>query len=104
MVQAKKALAKSTARRKVKRTSRTTAQTYQNYIGGKWVPSASGETFENVNPADVRDVIGRFPISTREDVDAAVDAAKEAYKSWRLVPAPKRAEILYRTAELLVKR
>src|SRR5688572_29423570 len=103
MAQAKKALAKTTARRKVKRTSRATAQTYQNYIGGKWVPSASGETFENVNPADVRDVIGRFPISTREDVDAAVAAALEAFTPWRRTPAPRRAEILFRLGEILMR-
>jgi acyl-CoA reductase-like NAD-dependent aldehyde dehydrogenase len=48
--------------------------------------------------------VGMFVSSSSEDVDAAVDAAKEAYKSWRLVPAPKRAEILYRAAELLLLR
>src|SRR5687768_16792505 len=103
MAQAKKALAKSTARRKVKRTSRTTAQIYQNYIGGKWVPSASGETFENVNPADARDVIGRFPLSDREDIDAAVSAALEASTPWRRTPAPRRAEILFRLGEILIR-
>ena len=45
-----------------------------------------------------------FVSSTSEDVDAAVDAAKAAYKKWRLVPAPKRAEILFRAAEILVQR
>src|SRR5258708_8319243 len=44
-----------------------------------------------------------FVSSTSEDVDAAVDAATLAYKKWRLVPAPKRAEILFRAAELLLQ-
>ena len=50
----------------------------------------------NLNPADHSDVVGAFPASDAEDVDAAVAAAKKAYASWRLVPAPKRAEILTR--------
>lgn len=104
MSQAKKALAKSTPRRKAPRATRTAAQIYQNYINGKWVPSAGGETFENVNPADVRDVIGRFALSTREDVDAAVAAAHEAFDGWRLTPAPRRAEILFRLGEILLRQ
>ena len=77
---------------------------YQNYIGGEWVAPKSGKTIENRNPANTDEVIGVFPLSAREDVDAAVAAAKAAYKGWRLTPAPKRAEILYRVAEILVKR
>jgi aldehyde dehydrogenase (NAD+) len=77
---------------------------FKNYINGEWVESASGEAFENRNPADTDELVGMFPLSTTEDVNAAVDAAAEAYKSWRLVPAPKRAEILYRAAETLVRR
>jgi aldehyde dehydrogenase (NAD+) len=59
---------------------------------------------ENRNPANTDEVLGIFPLSASEDVEAAVAAAKIAYKGWRLTPAPKRAEILYRAAELLVKR
>src|SRR5260370_27984533 len=77
---------------------------YKNFINGEWVAPRSGKTLENRNPANVDELIGIFPLSSREDVDAAVAAAKETYKSWRLVPAPKRAEILFRAAELLVKR
>jgi aldehyde dehydrogenase (NAD+) len=77
---------------------------FKNYINGEWVESVSGEAFENRNPADRDELVGMFPASTSEDVDAAVDAATEAFKSWRLVPAPKRAEILYRAAETLVRR
>ena len=77
---------------------------YKNFIGGEWVDSKSGKTYENRNPANTDEVIGHFVASNEADVNAAVDAAKEAYKSWRLVPAPKRAEILYRAAEILVQR
>jgi len=77
---------------------------FKNYINGEWLESASGRAFENRNPADSEELVGMFPASTAEDVDAAVDAAAEAFKSWRLVPAPKRAEILYRAAETLVRR
>jgi aldehyde dehydrogenase (NAD+) len=104
MAQAKKALTKSTAKRKLARQPRSAANTYQNYINGKWVPSSSGETFENVNPADTRDVIGRFALSTREDVDAAVSAALEAFNRWRLTPAPRRAEMLFRLGEILLRK
>src|SRR6266702_3736566 len=77
---------------------------FKNYINGEWVESASGRAFEDRNPADNDELVGMFPSSTAEDVDAAVDAASEAFKTWRLVPAPKRAEILYRAAETLVRR
>lgn len=79
----------------------TKTQTYKNYIGGEWVESASGEYFENLNPADTTDVVGRFPKSTKEDVDAAVAAAKSAATKWRRTPAPKRAEILFKLGEIL---
>jgi aldehyde dehydrogenase (NAD+) len=77
-------------------------KTFQNYIGGEWVDAASGETFESISPAD-GETIGVFPRSSAEDVDRAVAAAKEAYEEWRLVPAPKRGEILYRFANLLIE-
>ena len=78
--------------------------TYHNLIGGKWVPPISGKTILNLNPADHSDVIGAFPCSETEDVDLAVEAAKRAFREWRLVPAPKRAEILYRAGHLLSVR
>src|SRR5438445_1234049 len=77
---------------------------FRNFINGEWVESRSGKAYENRNPANTEEMVGMFVSSSSEDVDAAVDAANEAYKSWRLVPAPKRAEILYRAAELLVQR
>ena len=80
------------------------ARVYKNFIDGEWVEASTGETFENRNPADVRDLVGIFQKSGKADVDAAVDAARRAFQRWRLVPAPRRAEILYRAAELLIER
>jgi len=72
-----------------------------NSIGGEWIPSASGKTIENRNPADRDDLVGVFPDSGREDVEAAVAAARRAFPSWRDTPAPRRAEILYAAGEIL---
>jgi alpha-ketoglutaric semialdehyde dehydrogenase len=80
------------------------AKLYRNWIGGKWVTAKTGKTFLNLNPADTGDVIGEFPSSGKQDVEDAVCAASKAFKSWRLVPAPKRAEMLYRTGEILLKK
>src|SRR5436189_1769741 len=76
---------------------------YRNFIDGEWVEASTGETFENRNPADTRDVVGIFQKSVKADVDAAVDAAKRAFVKWRLVPAPRRAEIIYLAAEMLAE-
>jgi acyl-CoA reductase-like NAD-dependent aldehyde dehydrogenase len=75
---------------------------FANFVGGKWVPSESGATLENRNPANARDLVGLFPDSTARDAEAAIAAARRAFDSWRLVPAPKRAEILLRAAQLIV--
>ncbi len=77
---------------------------YKDFINGEWVESLSGRTFENVNPANRHELIGIFQKSNHEDVNNAIAAAKEAFKSWRLMPAPKRGEILYRAARLLGER
>ena len=75
---------------------------YQNFINGKWQDSKSGKFFENRNPANWDgDLIGTFPLSTKEDVDEAVAAAKEAFKKWRLVPAPKRGDVLKRVGDMM---
>jgi len=81
-----------------------TYRTYHNFIGGQWVAAAAGKTTLNLNPADHADVVGAFPSSGAEDVNHAVAAAKKAFATWRLVPAPKRAEILARAGNLLVQR
>ena len=86
--------------------SGTSAQTkvFKNFVNGEWVESSTGETFENLNPADNRDVVGVFQKSGKADVDAAVAAATLAFEKWRLVPAPRRAEIVYRAAAMLAER
>jgi len=79
-------------------------QIYNNLIGGEWVAAASGQVFESRNPADTRELVACFQRSGATDVDAAVEAAKRAYRGWRRTPAPKRGEILFRAAELLRQR
>jgi alpha-ketoglutaric semialdehyde dehydrogenase len=81
-----------------------TPKIYRNYINGEWVESPTGKTFENLNPADTTDVVGIFQRSGSEDIANAVDAAKLAFEKWRLVPAPHRAEIIFRASELLLER
>ncbi|MBI5453144.1 MAG: aldehyde dehydrogenase family protein [Deltaproteobacteria bacterium] len=78
------------------------ALTLKNLIGGRWQEAASGKTLASINPAN-GEVIGTVPSSGKVDVDKAVEAAREAYKKWRLTPAPKRGEILFRAAGLLLK-
>ena len=78
-------------------------KTWKNYIDGKWVAAQTGELFENINPANTSEVVGRFQRSGPRDVQKAVAAAHKAKKMWRETPAPKRAEILYRVAEIMVR-
>ncbi|HXG37754.1 MAG TPA: aldehyde dehydrogenase family protein [Bacteroidota bacterium] len=77
---------------------------FQNYINGRWVDAKSGRTFENRNPANWDEVLGVFPLSGKEDVDEAVKAARNAFESWRLVPAPKRGDIMRKVGDLLTAR
>lgn len=81
--------------------AQSSTEKYYNYIGGEWIESASGEWFENINPANTEDVIGIFPRSNAEDVNKAVQAAADAATRWRRTPAPKRAEVLFRLGEIL---
>ena len=82
----------------------TRTRVYKNFIDGEWLEASTGQTFENRNPADTRDVVGIFQRSGKADVEAAIAAAKRAFAKWRLVPAPRRAEIIYRAAEMLMER
>ncbi|MEJ5306825.1 MAG: aldehyde dehydrogenase family protein [candidate division WOR-3 bacterium] len=79
-------------------------QKFKNFINGEWVDSVTKETFESRMPADWSKVVGIFPKSNKEDVDLAVRAAKEAFKSWRKVPAAKRGELLGKVGDIMVKR
>ena len=80
-----------------------THPTHHNLIGGQWLPAAGGKTTLNLNPANHSDVIGAFPSSGAEDVAQGVAAAKKAFAAWRLVPAPRRAEILLRARDILIQ-
>lgn len=95
--------AKKAAKTSSKQTTKSSVKRFHNYIGGEWVKSSSGEWFDNVNPADTTDIVGRFPKSNEDDVKKAVGAAKSAAKRWKNTPAPKRAEILFRLGEVLAK-
>jgi aldehyde dehydrogenase (NAD+) len=83
--------------------STVTTPTYGNFIGGEWRPSETGRTFESHNPADTRDLIGRFAASAAPDAAMAIRAAETAFPAWRATPAPKRGEILYRFGALMAE-
>jgi alpha-ketoglutaric semialdehyde dehydrogenase len=85
-------------------TNNDEPRTYLNYIGGEWRASASGEVFDNSNPAHTSEVVGRFQRSTAADIDAAIAAAEKALPAWRALPAPARGEIILRAALLLEQR
>jgi acyl-CoA reductase-like NAD-dependent aldehyde dehydrogenase len=78
-------------------------RTYQLFIAGEWVDSVSRKTFESLNPADRRDVVGHFQAGTAADVAMAVKAAEIALPRWKATPAPKRGEILYRFGALMAE-
>jgi len=80
------------------------AKDFLNHIGGEWIPAASGDSFENRNPADTSDVIGHFPRSASADVEAAVASARRGFEIWSRTPAPERGSILKRAGDLLTER
>ena len=80
------------------------AKAYRNFIDGEWTESSSGRSLENRSPSDRSDIVGTFQDSGAEDVDRAVQAAARASRRWRLVPAPKRGDYLFRMGEILVRR
>ena len=77
---------------------------FQNFIAGQWVAPSTGAYFENRNPADARDVVGRFPKSGAADVAAAVASAQRGFDVWRRTPAPARGDVLRRIGDLLTER
>ena len=79
-------------------------KTFQNFVAGKWQAPASGEHFENRNPADWNDVIGAFPLSDGRDVDCAVQSARKGFEIWRRTPAPARGDVLRRVGDIMATR
>src|SRR5689334_14908752 len=77
---------------------------FKNFIGGSWVPPIGGEYFENRNPADFDDAVGRFPLSGAADVERAVESARNGFEIWRRTPAPARGDVLRRIGDLLSSR
>jgi aldehyde dehydrogenase (NAD+) len=82
----------------------TAQAVFENFIDGRWSASSSGALVENRNPANHDDLIGVFQESTADDAVRAIAAAERAYADWRLVPAPRRAEMLFRAAQLVADR
>jgi alpha-ketoglutaric semialdehyde dehydrogenase len=80
------------------------ADDQRNFIGGKWVPAESGDTFESRNPANQDEVLGTFPRSGSEDAARAVEAARDAYRDWMQTPVPERADYLLRAGLILERR
>jgi aldehyde dehydrogenase (NAD+) len=80
------------------------AKKFQNFINGQWVDAQSGGTFENRSPANAKDLIGTFPRSTAEDLEAAVASAQKGFERWRRTPAPLRGDVLRRVGDLLTER
>src|SRR6476620_8876011 len=82
---------------------RAATSTFGHFIAGEWRDGVGGETFESHNPADTRDVIGRFQAGSPADVAMAIKAAETAWPMWSRTPAPKRGEILYRFGALMAE-
>jgi malonate-semialdehyde dehydrogenase (acetylating)/methylmalonate-semialdehyde dehydrogenase len=78
-------------------------ETLDNLVGGAWIPSRASEFLDVHNPA-TGEVIARTPLSTGEDLDRAVAAAKNAFPAWRDTPPVVRARVMFRFRELLEKR
>jgi len=85
-------------------TTASEVKTFSNFIDGKWVPASSGNTCENRNPADTREVVGIFQRSGAAEVNLAVEAAQAAFKKWSRTPAPRRAEIIMKAASILERQ
>jgi aldehyde dehydrogenase (NAD+) len=80
------------------------SETFLNFIGGQWAAPSTGDYFENRNPADRDDLIGRFPRSGVADVERAVQSARRGFAAWSRTPAPLRGQVLQRVGELLVQK
>ncbi|MFO1498876.1 MAG: aldehyde dehydrogenase family protein [Verrucomicrobiota bacterium] len=79
-------------------------QKHNNFIGGEWVSAKSGQTFQNVNPADTREVVAEYPLSGTEDAAAAVDAAAAAFPGWSGMTPVARGRILSKASQILESR
>ncbi len=95
---------KAPARSDARKAAPDAAPVFHNFIAGRWGSAASGATFDDINPADTMDIVGRFPRSGQADVDAAVRSAQRGFERWSRTPAPARGDVLRRVGEILVAR
>ncbi|MBI3876260.1 MAG: aldehyde dehydrogenase family protein [Verrucomicrobia bacterium] len=79
-------------------------RTYQNFIGGEWVSAKSGQTFQNANPADTREVVTQYPLSGRDDALAAIDVAGKAFAGWAATTSVARGRVLSKASQILEAR
>src|SRR5918911_1252175 len=79
-------------------------KTFKNFICGQWVEPSTGAYFDNCNPADVTDIVGRFPLSGVDDVGRAVQSAQRGFESWRRTPAPARGDVMRHVGDILTRR
>ncbi|MBC8001581.1 MAG: aldehyde dehydrogenase family protein [Opitutaceae bacterium] len=79
-------------------------RTYQNFIGGEWVPATSGQAFKNQNPADTREAVAEYPLSGKADAAAAIDAAKKAFAGWAATTPVGRGRVLSKASQILESR
>src|SRR5215471_3355353 len=82
-------------------TAVSASQTCRNYINGRWVESTATSCSERRNPANLDEIIGFAPLSTREETRQAIAAARAAFPVWRDTPAPVRSRVLTKAALLM---
>ncbi|WP_444925905.1 aldehyde dehydrogenase family protein [Microbulbifer sp. TRSA002] len=78
-------------------------ESYQLFIGGKWIDSASGRSMDSLNPA-TGDLLTRIPLADSQDIDAAVNAAEKAFLSWKQTSAVERQDALLKIADMLEEK
>lgn len=83
--------------------TKTDVQMLKNYIGGQWIEAETSQTEAVYNPA-TGEIIAEVPLSTKKDVERAVQATKEAFTTWSKTPVPRRARILFKYQQLLVEK
>src|SRR5689334_11579668 len=79
-------------------------RSYQNFIGGDWVPAKSGQTVQHANPADTREVVAQYPVSGKDDAVEAIVAARKAFPAWAAMTPVARGRILSKASQILEGR
>jgi len=82
-------------------TATLIGQLCRNFVNGQWIESKSPKVVERRNPANTDEVVARIPLSTREEMKAAIVAAKAAFPAWRETPAPNRGKILFNATRIM---